>query len=278
MSIEITCEDFIKACPVGETPDNDMFTRIRDHIEPRLFLMRGLVTHAIYDRIDILAKEMPEPYARIRSLIVAYACVSALNIAIPQLDLVYTPTGFGVVSNNNVAPASAERVAALRSQLREREDHYLDELVDALRPVVDWSKSTHGQYLFSSLFWKAEHMRLYGYEQPTRAELVAMQPAMQEAAARISRVISPELYKTLLEAESRASATHRQQVLISMCRQASAGLDKRPFEWRSWRMSLLAYVENYLSDFPEYAQSSTYRANHAKAYENKKDDPCFFFG
>lgn len=278
MSIDITYEDFVKACPVGETPDNDMFTRIRDHIEPRLFLMRGLVTPDIYDRLDILATETPEPYARIRSLIVAYACVSALNIAIPQLDLVYTPTGFGVVSNDNVAPASAERVAALRSQLLEREDHYLDELVDTLRPVVDWSKSTHGQYLFSSLFWKADHMKLYGYEQPSRTQLMAMQPAIQEAAMKISRVISPELYNALVKAESRADTTPRQQALIHMCRQASASLDKRSFEWRSWRMSLLAYIENYLSDFPEYAESSTYRANHAQNYENKKDDPCFFFG
>ena len=278
MDIEITYKDFVKACPVGETPDNDMFTRIRDQFEPRLFLMRGLVTHEIYDNLDTLAVEQPEPYARIRSLIVAYACVSALNVAIPQLDLVYTPTGFGVVSNDNVAPASAERVAALRSQLYEREDHYLDELVDALRPIVDWSKSTHGQYLFSSLFWKADHMRLYGYERPSRAQLVAMQPAIQEVGMRISRVISPELYHALIKAESRAAATPRQEALIIMCRQASAGLDKRPHEWRSWRMSLLTFIETYLQDFPEYAESSTYRANHAKTYENKKDDPCFFFG
>ena len=37
----------------------------------------------------------------------------ALRRAIPSLDLVLTPNGFGVVSNQNVAPASKERVDRL---------------------------------------------------------------------------------------------------------------------------------------------------------------------
>ena len=38
-------------------------------------------------------------------------------IAIPSLDLVLTTNGFGIVSNQNVVPASRERVDALISSL-----------------------------------------------------------------------------------------------------------------------------------------------------------------
>ena len=34
----------------------------------------------------------------------------AMLHAVPQLDLVLTPNGFGIVSNSNIAPASKERV------------------------------------------------------------------------------------------------------------------------------------------------------------------------
>ena len=57
--------------------------------------------------------------ARSRSQAVAcYALVSAL----PKLDLVFTPNGFGVVSNQTVAPASKERVQALSDALRRETD------------------------------------------------------------------------------------------------------------------------------------------------------------
>lgn len=36
---------------------------------------------------------------------------------VPSLDLVLTPNGFGIVSNQNVAPASRDRVARLIASL-----------------------------------------------------------------------------------------------------------------------------------------------------------------
>ena len=41
---------------------------------------------------------------------VRYVCLRAFYDATPALDLVLTPTGFGVVSNQTIAPASKERV------------------------------------------------------------------------------------------------------------------------------------------------------------------------
>ncbi|MBD5172297.1 MAG: hypothetical protein HDT02_03635 [Bacteroidales bacterium] len=61
--------------------------------------------------------------------------------AIPSLDLVVTPTGFAVTSNNNLAPASRDRVAAAREQARKSADNALLRIIHSLVVSGDWSKS-----------------------------------------------------------------------------------------------------------------------------------------
>ena len=43
-----------------------------------------------------------------RALLCQTIAAHAFHVALPSLDLVLTPTGFGIVSNGNIAPASAE--------------------------------------------------------------------------------------------------------------------------------------------------------------------------
>lgn len=48
-----------------------------------------------------------------------FICMDAFYCTIPQLDLVLTETGFGVVNNQNTSPASRDRVEALRNSVRQ---------------------------------------------------------------------------------------------------------------------------------------------------------------
>jgi hypothetical protein len=65
--------------------------------------------------------------------------------SIPFLDLVLTGTGFGIVSNNNIAPASAERVKNLALASIEAANNNLDELLYFVEKhdtySADWNKS-----------------------------------------------------------------------------------------------------------------------------------------
>ena len=56
----------------------------------------------------------------------------AMLHAVPQLDLVLTPNGFGVVSNTNIAPASKERVERLLLSLEKMRDDTLSVLLPLL--------------------------------------------------------------------------------------------------------------------------------------------------
>ena len=49
-------------------------------------------------------------FEAVQSLATHIVVNEAMRQAVPSLDLVLTPNGFGIVSNSNIAPASKERV------------------------------------------------------------------------------------------------------------------------------------------------------------------------
>jgi len=73
-------------------------------------------------------------------------------IAIPSLDLVLTPNGFGIVSNQNIVPASRERVDALITSLESQRDAAIEALILRLSSRTAWQQSVPGKYFASTLF------------------------------------------------------------------------------------------------------------------------------
>ena len=72
--------------------------------------------------------------------------------AIPSLDLVLTPNGFGIVSNQNIAPASKERVERLTASLEAERDRNLEQLLLRLASRDDWQQSLQGKYFAATMF------------------------------------------------------------------------------------------------------------------------------
>ena len=76
----------------------------------------------------------------------------ALLAAIPTLDLVLTPNGFGIVSNQNVAPASKERVDRLLASLERERDKAIDLLLLKLPSASRWLQSEQCAFFTATLF------------------------------------------------------------------------------------------------------------------------------
>lgn len=76
----------------------------------------------------------------------------AFHDAIPCLDLILTPNGFGIVSNQNVAPASAERVKNLRAAELAARDEAIDRLFRLLFASTDYRATERFKWFSSSLF------------------------------------------------------------------------------------------------------------------------------
>ena len=72
--------------------------------------------------------------------------------AVPSLDLVLTPNGFGIVSNTNVIPASKERVERLLVSLETERDRNIHQLILRLSSRADWRQSQQGKYFSSTMF------------------------------------------------------------------------------------------------------------------------------
>lgn len=81
--------------------------------------------------------------------VIAY---NAFMDAAPSLDLVLTPNGFGIVSNQNIAPASKERVERLTASLEAERDRNLENMVLRLASRNDWQQSSQGKYFAATMF------------------------------------------------------------------------------------------------------------------------------
>lgn len=71
--------------------------------------------------------------------------------AVPSLDLVLNPNGFGVVSTQETAPASKERVERLIASLRSSVNNDVDLLFKTLARIPRWIKTQPGRYAFRSM-------------------------------------------------------------------------------------------------------------------------------
>ena len=108
------------------------------------------VPEAIFD--EIAEDDGFGPNERFRYPLEKLVACQAYMTAIPSLDLVLTPNGFGIVSNQNIVPASRERVDALMNSLESQRDSAIEALILRLSSRTDWQQSAQGKYFGATMF------------------------------------------------------------------------------------------------------------------------------
>ena len=230
--------------------------------------------------------KIPENYAG-DTLVEAYVYRQAAWQALPHLDLVLTDNGFAVVSNNNLAPASRDRVAALQERLREEKADARDLLLMDLCRNTAWRETEACRRLRSSLLWCPMLLRRYGVTaanggQVFEREYNALLPQVLAAGEEAARIVSREQMQWLLEHQDECDEDGEpdlRSVVREMCRRFMAAViaDRKPAV-RTLAAQIQDFLNRHANDLPEYAASSKFQADNFKPYENKKDDACFFFG
>ncbi len=272
MTITIDQTKFEAAVPAMRNATNEVFTTITGYIEE--------AKAEVLELIGTLTIE--EETEELRSRATRLVCLMAAHRAMPHLDLVLTPTGFGVVSNQNVAPASRERVAALAERLRRDKSTERDLLLFALLRT-SWRNSPMAAATLTSLLWCPMLCRRYGITldgaEVYEAEHEALKPHIAEAESLLAERISPELLSALITHQYTTpdveAATYA--LLQEKCRRIIAV--KLSARLKPYMMDdLLDTVRRYRHLLPEYDGSSTAAAHDFKPYENKKEDGTFFFG
>ena len=112
MNLEITRNDFEEAIPVATTKNNDIFEMIETYIKTAIYE----VAEKILGEAGVNAVNEGKNKMLVR-FVKQLVCYDAFLPHFRSLDLVLTATGFGVVSTQDLTPASKARVDALKSLL-----------------------------------------------------------------------------------------------------------------------------------------------------------------
>ena len=277
----ITQDIFEYFCPVVLSPDSTVFDAMTAAFPLRLSFISTVIGEDIMAELDSLSySPLTAPLddsEKLCSYVMRYVCHASFLDMLPQLDLVLTPTGFGVVSNGNVAPASSDRIDRLRDALLHARDEAFDLILHQIRGFDGWSGSEEARTWISSLFWKSRHLVLFGMAYPSRDDLDRMRPKITEGEMKLRNLISSEFFEEICSSERQADGGLLTQAAV-LSRRYVVAVVQNSHLTDLHRRTLISFIESHTDDFPVYMNSSAYRANHHEPYENRKEDPCFFFG
>lgn len=202
--------------------------------------------------------------------------------AIPFLDLVHSPNGFGVVQNNNLVPASKERVAALRTQCIVRRDNEVESLLDYLEATPkyheDWKSSSTFSILSDCLITTAKELSIYAEWEGTRKDFLKLRPTLiQLTISKIQPIISRDYVNELIEMQRENGVDGDDMVVISLLKQVLGSLIIGNNEAAKQALEdAVNYMDGSKDSFPSYFESKEFAARSAANYENTKDNPIFF--
>jgi hypothetical protein len=196
--------------------------------------------------------------------------------AIPFLDVVHTNQGFGVIQNNNLVPASKERVERLREQCLVRRDSEAELLIQYLEENDiyhdDWKGSPAYSILSECLISTATELQLYGQWTGTRKDFLQLKPKLlQETMLRLYPVFSKSYIEELIEKRRDDELTKDDDlVVIELLKFALGSLVNGNIEAaEKIAADALRYMDSNLSDFKTYSDSREYAARIATGYTNE---------
>jgi len=214
----------------------------------------------------------------------AIVCLKAYHDAIPMLDLVETETGFGVVSNTNIAPASQQRVAALLAGIEKRLTDAIEQLLEYLEGNPDyyipWKYAkayaiNHDSYIFT-----LKQFRRYGRYDLSRLEWIKDMPKVTQAIRyKIEPVISSELSLAIIDQLQDDTLSPNNALIIENLRFALAafvlGLECDGIRYLGL---VYAHLVANATDYPEFESSTIYAAYLARTSNYSIEQQIAMFG
>ena len=202
----------------------------------------------------------------------------ALRRAIPSLDLVLTPNGFGVVSNQNIAPASKERVDRLIGSLADYRDDCIANLLPALVGASQWLTSSQASFFGETLF---PDLAITDQVKGTGSKwerYLSLRPKILDIEASLAEeFFSPELMVRLRNEVLRRTHTADLARVINAIRGQVVDL----LNGGSIRMRDMIDVVNHIRCnpdlFPEWLDSETAKLYAPPIFKNKKEARGYFF-
>jgi len=209
----------------------------------------------------------------------AVAAHRALADAIPSLDLVQTVNGFAVISNQNLAPASRDRVDRLIAAHRSQCDTAISALIPQLAAVAEWRDTPPCDYFRSTLFPTPAHIRPLASGAATWERYEELHPAIVAAEDRLAaEYISPDLMQRLRDEALGLSQLSTLDARLCEALRAHVAdiIQDRPLRDIALR-DIVDYIRRHPDTFPEWHRSDTARLFSPPVFRNSKQSPGYWF-
>ena len=209
----------------------------------------------------------------------AVAAHRALADAIPSLDLVQTVNGFAVISNQNLAPASRDRVDRLIAAHRSQCDTAISALIPQLAAVAEWRDTPPCDYFRSTLFPTPAHIRPLASDAAPWERYEELHPAIVSAEDRLAaEYISPDLMQRLRDEALGLSQLSTLDARLCEALRAHVAdiIQDRPLR-NTVLSDIVDYIRRHPDTFPEWHRSDTARLFSPPVFRNSKQSPGYWF-
>lgn len=273
MKIQISKDDFEQSILAATSSHSEVFESVEPHFKESYLRL----SQQILGEVGEAALETSDD---LREAVIKAVCLDAFLGVVRHLDLVLTPTGFGVVANNEVTPASSSRVEALIEQCRIALIVAQDTVMALLTVVSGWGSTLQAQQGIQTVLWSMEgYCYLTRQTSMTSKDWMAKLAAMQEADATLRKLVSDEQMDDImcLVRGVREGNEFEGSVRLMLSRCLIMLANDMLSAYSNERARLLRYLDAHLDKFTLYADSSAYKANHFKEFNNEKSKPAFVF-
>lgn len=203
----------------------------------------------------------------------------ALRRAIPSLDIVLTPNGFGVVSTQNLAPASKPRVDRLVGSMLAHRDDCIAALLPELVGASKWLTSPQADFFGSTLFPDLGIVDAVGGATGSKWEkYLELRPQVIDLEASLAEEwLSPELLSALRSQNLRGDLTEKRNVIVRQVKVQILGYLKSG-SFNSRRLAdIVNRIRENKDDFPEWHRSETAKLFAPPVFRNEKKAKGYWF-
>jgi hypothetical protein len=203
----------------------------------------------------------------------------ALRRAIPSLDIVLTPNGFGVVSTQNLAPASTPRVDRLVGSMLAHRDDCIAALQPELVGASKWLTSKQADFFGATLFPNLGIVDAIGGATGSKWEkyLELRSKVIVLEASLAEEWLSPELMEHLRFGNLRRTLSTVEAEIVRLVQaQIIAYLTVGSFNSRRLA-DIVNYIRQRPDDFPMWHHSATAELFSPPVFRNKKKSTGYFF-
>lgn len=281
-------KEFEKFVPSLRDGGEEIYNGIKPYLQPAYWRLKNEL------KVELMNNKCAPYFRR------AVYATAAYN-ALPTLDLVATPNGFGVVSNQNIAPASKERVAAFRESLRQYKSDCKDQCLERYYLAVlegktdqkgsseagglEYIKIPADTILRSGVIYSATVARENGITMPDgqpvyEEEMRRIEYKLAAADVKIKKLICGRQYK--YEMGAGRFGLKLDLMLRRLAAMYVMKADRRAV--KEYENEILDFMEEEINSNPDSERYAYYKTSAQRElrqnpvrYENRKEDPTYFF-